>query len=186
MGSGEAGRSQAAGETGEPLTRSDLILLAEYDRWATGRLLSLAERLPAGSWTQPGAGNGPALRQQLVHLVSAALVWLARWHARPAPGGLRAAAFGEPAALRRRWEEVSLQVTTFLAGVEEAHLAECVEYRTSTGRWRRQRLEQTVMHLFLHAAYHRGQVALTLRQLGQRAVHTDLLHFSHLRGGGQV
>lgn len=164
------------------VTREELLLLAEYDRWATDRLLGVAARLPPAAWTQPVDSRLPCLRDAFVHLVSSAVVWLARWQGRPLATGLRAAAFPSAAALHLRWREVAASLGEFLQGIPEASLRAPFAYRTATGRERSEVLELTFWHLVTHAAHHRGQIITVLRSLGGPTVHTDLLHFLGRRG----
>lgn len=161
---------------------NDLLLMARYDAWATGRALEAAGRLGTAAWTRPLAGPFACLRDGAVHLVSAATVWLARWQGRPMATGLRAAAFADAAAVQARWREVAAAVGAFLASLPEPALEAPLAYRTATGRSRQAPLAMTIVHLFTHAAYHRGQLMATIRQLGGPTVHTDLLYFLHDRG----
>lgn len=160
----------------------DLLLMARYDAWATARALEAAGKLGTTTWIRPLAGPFPCLRDGAVHLVSAAVVWLARWQGRPMATGLRAAAFADAAAVQARWREVAAAVETFLVHLPEQVLEAPLAYRTATGRPRQAPLAMTILHLFTHAAYHRGQLMAAIRQLGGATVHTDLLYFLHDRG----
>lgn len=160
----------------------DLLLMARYDAWATARALEAAGKLGATAWIRPLPGPFPCLRDGAVHLVSAAIVWLARWQGRPMATGLRAAAFADAAAVQARWREVAAAVEAFLAPLSEQAFEAPLAYRTATGRPRQAPLGVTILHLFTHAAYHRGQVMAAIRQLGGATVHTDLLYFHHVRG----
>jgi uncharacterized damage-inducible protein DinB len=164
------------------VTREELLLLANFDGWATDRLLGVAARLPAEAWTRPVDSRLPCLRDACVHLVSGAVVWLARWQGRPLTTGLRAVAFASAAALQQRWHGVASARREFLEAVPTDQLLSPLAYRTASGRERREVLALTVVHQVSHAAYHRGQIVTTLRLLGGAMVHTDLLHF--LRTGG--
>lgn len=166
------------------MTRTDLLLLAEYDRWSTARVLGVAGTLGAAAWTQPLAGPFRCLRDRAVHLVSMATVWLARWQGRPMATGLRAQTFADAGAAQARWQQVAAGVEAFLAGLPEAAFEAPLDYRTTTGRRRQAPLALTILHLFTQAAYHRGQVMAAIRVLGGATVHTDLLHFLHERGRG--
>ncbi len=160
----------------------DLLLMARYDAWATARALEAAGRLGPAAWTRPLAGPFACLRDAAVPLVSAAIVWLARWQGRPMATGLRAAAFADAAAVQARWREVAAAVEMFLVRLPKQALEAPLAYRTATGRPRQAALAMTIIHLFTHAAYHRGQLMAVIRQLGGATVHTDLLYFLHDRG----
>lgn len=164
------------------MNHEDLLLLAEYDRWATDRLLAAAARLPRDAWTQPVSSSLPCLRDALVHLVNSAVLWLARWQGRPFATGLRVAAFPDVWAVQARWNEATATMLAFLRQIPETQLLAPLAYRTATGRERRQVLGLTILHMMMHAAYHRGQAITVVRLLGGTTVHTDLLYFLSRRG----
>ena len=51
-----------------------------------------------------------------------------------------------------------------------------VEYRNSKGEAWSSRVEDVLMHVLLHSAYHRGQVALEMRSAGLEPAYTDFIH----------
>ena len=59
----------------------------------------------------------------------------------------------------------------------EAAVRQPLSYRLLNGTESTQPLWQLVQHLANHSTYHRGQVIAMLRQLGAKAVATDLVAF---------
>jgi uncharacterized damage-inducible protein DinB len=43
-----------------------------------------------------------------------------------------------------------------------------------------------LMHVALHGAYHRGQIAQVIRQGGGEPVNTDFITFQRLRRGDEI
>jgi len=59
----------------------------------------------------------------------------------------------------------------------QADLDRVMEYKTLKFGVYRNPLWQSMQHLVNHGTYHRGQVTTLLRQLGAKAIATDLMHF---------
>ena len=163
------------------MTRDELLELLAYDRWADGRILSVAAKLPPARFTQvlPGAGS---LRDLLVRLVSARMTWLARWRGRPAGMMLFASAFSDGTRLRERSSLVAVEIAAHFAALDDADFAAPFSYRTRSGREVALPLGHTVLHLVNQGAALRGQATLLVRQLGERGVHLDLATFLRERG----
>ena len=51
-----------------------------------------------------------------------------------------------------------------------------VEYRNSRGEPWASRVEDVLMHVLFHSAYHRGQIALQIRGSGMTPAYTDFIH----------
>ena len=65
-----------------------------------------------------------------------------------------------------------------LDGATDIDLARVVHYRTSAGHPYQSTVEDILLHVALHGAYHRGQLATLLRQGGSEPVATDYILFS--------
>ncbi len=64
----------------------------------------------------------------------------------------------------------------YMAHSSEADLAKLVSYRNSKGETWSSRKDDILMHLVAHSAYHRGQVAMTVRAAGSMPAYTDFIH----------
>jgi uncharacterized damage-inducible protein DinB len=51
-----------------------------------------------------------------------------------------------------------------------------VEYRNSKGEKWSSRVEDILIHVLFHSAYHRGQIALQMRAIGVDPAYTDFIH----------
>ncbi len=51
-----------------------------------------------------------------------------------------------------------------------------VEYRNSKGEPWSSRVEDILIHVLFHSAYHRGQIALQMRTSGMEPAYTDFIH----------
>ncbi len=76
---------------------------------------------------------------------------------------------GKPQSYQSLWKN-------YLAKSSEADLAEPVSYQNSKGETWSSRKDDILMHLITHSAYHRGQVAMTVRAAGSTPAYTDFIH----------
>ena len=61
------------------MTKDDIQLLYEYDRWANNRVLQAASTLNAEEFTRDLGGSFRSVRDTLVHIVGCEWSWLACW-----------------------------------------------------------------------------------------------------------
>src|SRR5207245_11475331 len=55
-------------------------------------------------------------------------------------------------------------------------LAEMVSYKNTKGESWRNSVEDILMHVVMHSAYHRGQIAADMRAAGHSPAYTDFIH----------
>jgi uncharacterized damage-inducible protein DinB len=166
------------------VTKDDIHLLYEYDRWANNRVLQAATALSAEQFTRDLGGAFSSVRNTLVHVIGGEWIWFSYWReSSPSPtfaADLRARrdvlfdprAFPGVAVVRLKWAEVEKEQVDFINNVTN----ECLE-RTLPSRAKQIRLALLLQHLANHSTYHRGQVALMMRQLGAAPLATDFHMF---------
>jgi uncharacterized damage-inducible protein DinB len=64
----------------------------------------------------------------------------------------------------------------FLASMAEADLGRTFEYKNSKGESWSSRVDDVLMHVIMHSAYHRGQIAADMRAAGLTPAYTDYIH----------
>jgi uncharacterized damage-inducible protein DinB len=139
--------------------------LFSYDDWANREVL-------AGF---PASGAVPSRALQLMaHIFAAERLWLERLLTRPQsvavwPDFDLQRCRSEAAEMPRLWKE-------HLQNLGEADLARTVTYRNSKGEVFTSRVEDILQHVLMHSAYHRGQIALTMRDAGLTPAYTDFIH----------
>ena len=162
------------------MTKDDIHLLYEYDRWANNRVLQAASALSAEQFTRDLGGAFCSVRDTLVHIIGGEWIWLAYWkepsHSLAVLTDLRTRrdslfkphAFPDVAAVQRKWAEVEREQVEFMRHVTDESLEQMLPFRTTQIR-----LAHLMQHLANHSTYHRGQIALMLRQLGAEPLATD-------------
>jgi uncharacterized damage-inducible protein DinB len=166
------------------MTKEDVRLLFEYDRWANGRILKLIEQLTPEQFARDLGGAFPSVRDVLLHMMAAKWAWLTYWK-EPSPSepvlmGLftRGAAlfpsenFPTLDAVRPKWVEVEEEHGEFVIGVTDERLKRKLPVGNTSLS-----LAHLLQHLANHSTYHRGQIAMMLRQLGAKAQGTDFAEF---------
>lgn len=162
------------------MTKDDILLLFEYDRWANNRILKAVSSLTDEQFTRDLGGSFPSVRDTLVHIISGAWGWLAYWkepcHNPAMLKDLRDRRdtlfaphlFPNPMTVGVKWTEIETQQTGFLNSLTEEDLGKMLPLRATQVR-----LVHLMQHLANHSSYHRGQVTLMMRQLGAEPVATD-------------
>jgi uncharacterized damage-inducible protein DinB len=110
------------------------------------------------------------------HVLAAEAVWLARMLGRPPDVAIwPALSVDEAAALGDR---TRAELDAFLASLGPGDAAREIDYRNSAGKAFRSTIEDVLLHVALHGAYHRGQVALVMREDGGEPAPTDYIAFT--------
>ena len=107
------------------------------------------------------------------HVLGAEEIWLARLEQRPAKLGVWPEL--SPAECVRAAAELADGFRRFRAGLSSDDLGRACSYTTSDGRTYSTPVEDILVHVALHGAYHRGQVATLQRQAGAAPATTDFI-----------
>jgi uncharacterized damage-inducible protein DinB len=166
------------------MTKDDIQLLYEYDRWANHRVLQAASALSAEQFTGDLGGSFCSVRDTLLHIIGGEWTWLSYWK-EPSPNAtflaeLRARrmvlfnpdVFPNATAVESKWAEVEKEQIEFVDHVTNELLETLLPFRTTHVP-----LAHLMQHLANHSTYHRGQVALMMRQLNAEPVATDFHEF---------
>jgi uncharacterized damage-inducible protein DinB len=166
------------------VTKDDIQLLYEYDRWANERVLHAVSTLSVEQFTRDLGGSFRSVRDTLVHIIGSEWAWLTYWK-EPFPSSafltdlwtredrlFDPSAFPDLAAVRLKWAEVERVQVGFVDQVTNESLPRMLpvgEKQIS--------LAYLMQHLANHSTYHRGQVALMMRRLSAEPLATDFAMF---------
>ena len=166
------------------MTIHDLQILFEYDRWANNRVLRAASPLKVEEFARDLGGSLRSVRDTLLHIIGAEWAWLTYWREEfpsaaflnelwPRADALFASSvFPEFGAMQLQWAEVEREQIEFVNGLSDESLQRMLpvlETQISLGH--------LMQHLANHSSYHRGQIALMMRQLGAVPLATDFALF---------
>lgn len=146
-------------------TQQYLRHLLAYDQWANREVMSFIER----------AVSPPSRSvRRLAHIVAAENLWLDRVEGRAPtvlvwPDNDVEAAKRELQTLQSRWH-------SFLEGLTDGALLSSIEYKNSKGEPWNSKVEDILIHVAMHSAHHRGQIAADFRDRGLEPPYTDYIH----------
>lgn len=150
------------------MNTKDVERLFAYDQWANRRLVAAAALVSADDFSRDLGASFGSLRGTLLHVLWGERRWLHRW----VDGGTipdpSLEDFPTAAALERNWAELNQRRATYVKSLSDASLEIRLEIRGQEFQ-----LADLITHVTNHSTYHRGQVALLLRQLGHTPPATD-------------
>jgi uncharacterized damage-inducible protein DinB len=146
-----------------------LARLYEQMAWADAKARDALRAMPAGS---PELTRATELYG---HVAAAEHVWLARLVGRPAEYPVWPALDLESSG--RLASETVRELQALVARLDAEDLGSEVDYTNSSGRSFRSRVDDILIHVALHGAYHRGQIALLTRLGGGEPASTDYIAF---------
>jgi uncharacterized damage-inducible protein DinB len=147
--------------------------LFAYNAWANDEVLASLQR----------ASPPPARCMKLIsHILAAETVWLERLqHAKQSVPVWPELTLEES---RKRARQLAQSWKGYVGRMSEADLARTCDYTNTKGERWSSGTEDILMHVILHSAYHRGQIASDLRAAGFTPAYTDFIHAvrqQHLR-----
>ncbi len=136
--------------------------------WANQRALAMLQQLPEAA---------PQLWRLAGHLLITEQIYLERMRGRnPWPQDFWPEL--EAAALLPLARANQAGYAEFLAEQAAADFDKVVSYRNSRGAVHHTSTADLFLHVALHGSYHRGQLALAVRQAGSEPVNTDFITFA--------
>jgi uncharacterized damage-inducible protein DinB len=142
-----------------------LLRLFSYDDWANREALV--------SLKMSGTPPTRSLRF-MAHIVGAEWLWLARLKREKKavvvwPDLTLDQCEGQITDLARLWQD-------YLGGLTLPKLSESTAYINTQGESWTNTVGDVLMHVVMHSAYHRGQIATDLRASGHTSAYTDFIH----------
>jgi uncharacterized damage-inducible protein DinB len=147
----------------------------DYEKDAHAKVLAAFDAMPEDQRATPEYHRAVDL---FAHLMLARRLWLYRFGI--LTEGPREF-FPQTVALdtvKAMAEEMHAAWSAYFERLDEAELARVFEYRSLEGPRFRNRIEDILTQLFGHSWYHRGQIALLLRQAGGEPAVTDFVFWS--------
>jgi uncharacterized damage-inducible protein DinB len=143
--------------------------LYDHLAWADANARDALNAMPAS------IADAKRAAELFAHVAGAEHVWLARLMGRaPEHPVWPALDLAGSAALAAR---TARELQQYLASLGPGDLEREVEYTNSAGQHFRSRVDDILVHVAMHGAYHRGQIALLTRQGGGEPASTDYIAF---------
>ena len=159
------------------MTPEDIRRLYDYNSWANHRTLEAVAALSSEQFLKPMGSSFSSVRDTLAHIYGGEWIWLERFQGRSPSSLPDAKQFADIASLRGAWIELEGRLLGFVGSQTQDALNRILEYKTLNFGVYTNPLWESMQHVVNHGTYHRGQVTTMLRQLGAKAIATDLMHF---------
>ncbi len=118
--------------------------------------------------------SDPGILKILAHIAAAEQLWFERMMGENS--GLAVWPELDLSAFEDKNAGLSERYLNFIETLTEDRLTRPVAYTNSKGEPWASRIEEILIHVLFHGAYHRGQVSMQIRQGGGQPVLTDFIH----------
>jgi uncharacterized damage-inducible protein DinB len=139
--------------------------LFSYDEWANREVL--------GALSQ----NHPAMASSLkllAHILAAEWVWLDRLEGRPQSTPVWPDLTHEEC--RQHTDRLPKLWAAYIDRLSPEQLSSTISYKNTKGEVWNSAIDDILLHVTTHSAYHRGQIATSLRAAGLQPAYTDYIH----------
>jgi uncharacterized damage-inducible protein DinB len=118
------------------MSKKDIQLLFDYNRWCNARILGTAARLTDEQFLAPGTFPRGGLRTTLVHALFAEWAWRMRWQGTPPSHHyrLKLEEFPTCAALQARWMDEETLLVEFVTDLTDELLKSELEIHVNRRR----------------------------------------------------
>jgi uncharacterized damage-inducible protein DinB len=144
------------------------LKLYQYNAWATNRVLSALTRQQV---------QNEKILSIMGHIVAAQYLWLHRIKGLP-PADVKLWGDYSLPQLVKMAEDAGRLWLEFIEGTENFNRE--LTYRNYTGDPYINNVEMIMIHLVNHSTYHRGQIALLLRQEKFEPINTDFITYDRV------
>ena len=162
--------------------------IAEYERWANQKSLESIKSAESGLLSQAsriGAAPDDVYNRYaralavMGHILWARRRWLWRLGESEPPPEVMPVKEWPVARLTEESDDLDRLWTKFLTGLKDADIDTELKYRGGDGADYADTIGQICDHVFNHSTYHRGQVAMLVKQCGGEPAETDYIHYVH-------
>jgi uncharacterized damage-inducible protein DinB len=144
------------------------LKLYQYNLWCNLRVIGAIKRQSI---------NDEKILSVLGHIIVAQYLWLHRIQALPAPA-LKLWGNYSLSQLETMAEEIGNRWITFIESTDDFNRE--LVYKNYTNDPYHNNVEQIMIHLVNHSSYHRGQIAMLIRQKGFEPVNTDYITYDRV------
>jgi uncharacterized damage-inducible protein DinB len=136
-----------------------------YNAWANHEVLRAIRN---------AGGEDQRSVQLMCHIVAAEQLWLERLRQLPQsvlvwPAPDLSWCESQAAQMAQLWKD-------YLASIVPGDLSRSISYKNSKGEQWSSTVGDVLIHVVMHSAYHRGQIASHMREQGQTPAYTDFIH----------
>lgn len=146
-----------------------ILKLYQYNAWANRRVIDCLERQ---------AVNDEKILSIFAHCVSANFIWYNRFVGLPKSEYKLWGGNYSVDEMKKMVEEANTLWISFIES--NATFDRILKYHNYVGDYYENNMQDIMIHLVNHGSYHRGQVAVLLRERGYEPVNTDLITYDRV------
>jgi len=139
---------------------------ASHNLWANQLLLNVINQLTPEQIQQPIASSFPGIFKTVLHLLDAESLWWQRLKLQEHTERPSETFSGDFNELQQKLIQQSTLYEQWTGNLLDHQLLHVFAYQRSKTEQQKQPVYQTLLHIFNHGTYHRGQLVTMLRQLG--------------------
>jgi uncharacterized damage-inducible protein DinB len=154
-----------------------LLEQLKHNQWAVHHYIKAAEQLDVAQLKRNLNSSFSSIHETLGHMLWVEELWFERWQGHLVTQTFIPANYPTLEYINQHLKEIHAKQIHLLESFEPGTENRRISYVNFQGETWEYSLSQMVQHLMLHSAYHRGQLATMLRQLGKVPPQTDYLVF---------
>lgn len=161
----------------------DLLLqYARYNVWANKRIIDVLLKIDEDLLDKAVESSFPSIRETVYHMWSADFIWLQRLELTENPVWIAKLFKGSFAEACEDWQKVGATLVSFIERkYDDKALEHVMQYYSMDKKSFKNPEYASLLHVFNHATYHRGQLVTMLRQLNITSIpSTDFIAFCRL------
>jgi uncharacterized damage-inducible protein DinB len=161
------------------MNKQDVLRLFEYNVWANHKVWGWVVALSEEQFNRPSDYSIGSVHKQIVHMMDAESVWLARVRGAAPEIFHDAAVFPTRESIRSRWDNVESAWWTYLNGLPDGAIQGTSEYISRTdGKLYRTPVWESLMQIINHSTDHRSQILALIYQLGGQTGPHDFIYYT--------
>ena len=155
---------------------------AAHNLWANTQILDTIQQLSEEQIQQEMVSSFPSIFKTVLHLLDAENIWWQRLKLEEHIERPSKNFNGNFVDLQKRLIQQSLLFEQWVTGLHEHQLLHVFAYQRDKTTQLKLPVYQTLLHVFNHGTYHRGQLVTLLRQAGVTSIpSTDFISFLRLK-----
>ncbi len=161
------------------MNKQDAQRLFEYNFWADHKVWDFVVALSEEQFKHPSDYSIGSVHRQIVHLMDAEAVWLARVKGTTPEIFHDADVFPTRESIRARWDAVEVAWRTYLNDLPDGDIQGIAVYISRTdGRQYRTPVWESLMQIINHSTDHRSQILALIHQLGGKTGAHDFIYYT--------
>ncbi len=144
--------------------KQQFLELAYYQKWANDRFRANLKNVEYTKLLKNTMPYG-SIRKMTVHIFGAVELWLKRLEGVSLPSIRPDEQYKDWQSLEKDWIEMDKRLIEVVKNLDENNLSNRIKYTSTEGKHFETTIENILIQLLTHhQSYHRGQIAMTLRE----------------------